>query len=118
MSKLSVKLKSLIEKSNEHMTAEELFMYCKEKGIKISLASVYRVLSNLCETGEIRKISVAGDKDRYDKVLKDHGHLICQSCGKISDIYIDDFKEFIEKHEDIKVLSYDFNIGYICKNCK
>lgn len=117
MSKLSIELKRIIDNSNEHMTAEELFIHCKEQGIKISLASVYRVLANLCEAEEIRKVSVAGSVDRYDKRLDDHGHLICTHCGKIEDVYIKEFKDFVEKQEGIQALSYDFNIHYICENC-
>ncbi len=118
MSKLSTELLQIINQSHRHMTAEEVFLLCKERGIKISLASVYRILGKLTEEGSIRKISVVGQTEMFDKSISDHAHLICTCCGDIKDVFIDEFKEELEKITGVPVDSYDLNIRYRCEKCR
>lgn len=80
------------------------------------MATVYNNLSYLCEQGLIRKISVDGYSDRYDKIEK-HDHLICKKCGKISDIMLEDLTSKLQNQTDISVLSYELKLNYICDEC-
>ncbi len=80
------------------------------------MATVYNNLSYLCEQGLIRKISVDGFSDRYDKIEK-HDHLICKKCGKISDIMLEDLTSKLQNQTDISILSYELKLNYICDEC-
>ncbi len=80
------------------------------------MATVYNNLSYLCEQGLIRKISVDGYSDRYDKIEK-HDHLICKKCGKISDIMLEDLTSKLQNQTDISILSYELKLNYICDEC-
>lgn len=80
------------------------------------MATVYNNLSYLCEQGLIRKISVDGYSDRYDKIEK-HNHLICKKCGKISDIMLEDLTSKLQNQTDISILSYELKLNYICDEC-
>ncbi len=80
------------------------------------MATVYNNLSYLCEQGLIRKISVDGYSDRYDKIEK-HDHLICKKCGKISDIMLEDLTSKLQNQTDISILSYELKLDYICDEC-
>lgn len=80
------------------------------------MATVYNNLSYLCEQGLIRKISVDGYSDRYDKIEK-HDHLICKKCGKISDIMLEDLTSKHQNQTDISILSYELKLNYICDEC-
>lgn len=73
-------------------------------------------MSYLCEQGLIRKISVDGYSDRYDKIEK-HDHLICKKCGKISDIMLEDLTSKLQNQTDISILSYELKLNYICDEC-
>jgi Fur family peroxide stress response transcriptional regulator len=53
----------------------------------LSLATVYKALDALLELGVAREVSVAGGTKRYDANLERHHHLVCTSCGHVSDYY-------------------------------
>ena len=70
----------------DHPTAETVYLSIKEEFPNISLATVYRNLSLLAETGEIVKISTGNGPDRFDANTVEHYHFFCRKCGKIEDL--------------------------------
>ncbi|MBR1728531.1 MAG: transcriptional repressor [Selenomonadaceae bacterium] len=106
-----------INNSNDHLTAEEIFFKLKEQSYKIVLPTVYNNLNTLYREGLIRKVSIEGQPDRYDKSIK-HDHLICQKCGKISDFNFDDLTNLINEQLNDSIISYDLKVNYICDECK
>ncbi len=111
------KILELIVTSNEHLTAEQLFFKLKETYPGVVLATVYNNLGSLYKSGKIRKISLDGCPDRFDKNTK-HDHLVCRRCGSVSDVYLADFTAAIEEQTGIAIDSYDLNISYLCPDCK
>ena len=51
MTKLNQKILQLIQESNGHLNATEVFLLAREKGIDVSLSSTYRILNSLYEKG-------------------------------------------------------------------
>lgn len=111
------KIQEIINGSNEHLTAEEIFLEFKRQGQKISLATVYNNLNTLYEQGLIQKVSIAGYPDRYDKTVR-HDHLVCKECGRLSDVILEDLTERLKKQIDVEIITYDLKICYICSECK
>ncbi|MCB6993069.1 transcriptional repressor [bacterium 210820-DFI.6.37] len=118
MSKQRKDILNVINESKGHLTAEEVFMKCKEKGVSVSMATVYRNLGILSEQGIIRRVSIIGQPDHYDKILNAHEHIFCDRCGKIQDIHVADLKELLEEKTGIQLQSYDLCMRYICPECK
>jgi len=116
MTKNAKYILEIINDSENHLTAEQIFLLLKEKNKKAVIATVYNNLSFLYKEGFIRKVSVEGYPDRYDK-MKQHDHLVCRRCGKLEDITLEDLTEKIQKQIGISMLSYDLKINYICDNC-
>lgn len=110
-------LKTILESSG-HLTAEEIFIRCKESGYPVSLATVYRNLGILCESGEIKKVSIVGQPDRFDKILVQHEHVFCERCKELQDINVSDLHHMLEERTGIKILSYDLCLRYICPKCR
>lgn len=75
----------IIQQNDTHMTAEQIFFKLKNQYPSVVLATVYNNLNSLYQQGKIRKISVEGYPDRYDKTVR-HDHLVCRRCGKLSDV--------------------------------
>lgn len=117
MTKYGQMILDIINQSLDHLTAEQIFFMCKEKNEKIVLATVYNNLSNLCNQGLIRKVSIEGSPDRYDRIQR-HDHIICKECGKISDITLQDLTESLQKQLEFQIDSYDLKINYICPECQ
>ncbi len=117
MTKYSKQILELINQSNGHMTAEQLFLELKKKEPRVVQATVYNNLNTLCQKGMVRKLSVAGSPDRYDKIHR-HDHLICKKCGELSDITFRDITGDLEKQLGEGIISYDLNIFYLCPKCR
>lgn len=108
---------SIINESQDHLTAEEIFIALKMQDHKISLATVYNNLNTLSELGYIRKVSIEGHADRYDRVIR-HDHLVCKQCGALSDIFLEDLTEKLREQIGENILSYDLKVHYLCPDCK
>jgi Fe2+ or Zn2+ uptake regulation protein len=98
-----------------HPTAEEIYLAVRKKLPRISLGTVYRILNNFKEKGEI--LELAGENNRYDGYIKPHGHFICEKCRKIYDID-GEFDMQPEKIKIGKVNKYQVYFYGLCNKCK
>jgi Fe2+ or Zn2+ uptake regulation protein len=58
----------------------------------LALSSAYRNLSLMEEAGVVRRLVHGGDHARYElaeELTEHHHHLICESCGSVSDVVFD-----------------------------
>lgn len=108
---------NLINESSNHLTAEQVFLELKKTEPKIVLASVYNNLNALTERGLIRKVSLDGQADRYDKIKK-HDHLVCRKCGRLADFEFGDLTENLAKQLNSDVFKYDLKVFYECSECR
>jgi len=70
----------------DHPTATELFIRAKKRMPAISLATVYNCLETLVDCGLAKQVNVDREATRYCPNLEDHGHFICERCGKVTDV--------------------------------
>lgn len=117
MSKYAKLILQLINESSGHMTAEQIFLELKKMESKVVQATVYNNLNMLHREGLIRKVSLEGSPDRYDKIKK-HDHLVCKKCGALSDISFRDLTEGLEEQLGEGILSYDLKVFYLCPKCR
>lgn len=66
--------------AEQHQSMEELRRRCPEVG----LVTIYRTLDLLGQLGLVRRLDL-GDGPRYEMAESHHHHLICESCGDISE---------------------------------
>jgi Fe2+ or Zn2+ uptake regulation protein len=109
---------NLIQTSQEHLTADDIYMQCRKAPGRMSLATVYRSLGILVEQGRIAKISISGQPDHYDKSMVKHEHLLCVGCGKMVDVHIPDLKSVLEQQTGQALEGYDLCMRYICSHCR
>ena len=108
----------IINKSHIHPTAEEVFFEARQQMPNIALGTVYRNLNSLAKDGLVRRITLAGTPDRFDKTECDHDHLVCQKCGKLKDVHLRGIAEEIRNESGDDIISYELNAYYICDSCK
>ena len=77
-----------ISDRTDHPTAEMLYLELKGDMPNLSLATVYRNLSQLESWGDVQRVSNEGST-RYDFNTTPHSHFICTRCGAVSDIDCD-----------------------------
>ncbi len=103
----------------DHPTAEDIYFSLKSEMPALSLATVYRNLSQLEGEGKVLRIDSSGTA-RYDGNLSNHYHLSCLICGGIFDIFMNGDIGLLNKaqeHFDGKVLSQCVIFSGYCPDC-
>lgn len=117
MTKYAQMICQIIAASRQHMTAEQIFDALRQVYPTVALATVYNNLNKLWRDGRIRKVSLEGMPDRYDRVDK-HDHLVCRECGKLVDIHLADLTQALQAQVDVPILCYDLKLMYVCEACR
>jgi len=82
-----VMILSVIEESNRHISAEEIYAQVTAKYPHVNISTVYRTLELLKRLGLIYEIDLGEGRIRYHSESKGHHHhLVCQKCGAVIDI--------------------------------
>ena len=117
MTKYAQQILDIINASSDHLTAEQIYLRLKASNSKVVLATIYNNLNQLYNQDQIRKVSVEGYPDRYDKIIK-HDHLVCKRCGALSDICFSDLTAQLQAQTPEEIISYDLKVNYICPACR
>jgi Fur family peroxide stress response transcriptional regulator len=89
MERNTAKRRAIIEElksRKDHPAATQLADDLKAKGISVSRATVFRVLSTLADEGMIRRVEVENSDTRYDGNMTPHYHFQCRVCGSVTDV--------------------------------
>ena len=103
-----------------HATADEIYHRLVRKYPTISRGTVYRNLTLLSETGEIRKVSMSGGADRYDHQCSAHYHARCVECGRVSDVDMEvlaDLEQRIVDAQGFHFTGHDVVFKGVCREC-
>jgi len=80
---------SALARTTAHPNAETLYRELQPYYPTMSLATVYKALSILCEVGLVQELNVGEDAFRYDANTDRHPHVRCLACGRVDDILND-----------------------------
>lgn len=108
----------VLQSSEGHLQADEIFRRVKEYYPNIVLATVYNNLHALVEEGYIRHVKTATGADFYDKTPTAHDHALCSSCGKLIDTDLGDMEALLRERANVPLLSYDLILHTICHDCR
>lgn len=110
-----------IQNNMIHPTADCVYELVRGEMPNISLATVYRNLNMLAETGMIRRIVGLDGSVHFDHNLCNHYHFICTKCNKVYDVTYDiapGLADKVNAETGLDVESYDINLKGICHSCK
>ncbi|MCX7770114.1 MAG: transcriptional repressor [Proteobacteria bacterium] len=107
-----------LNSTKSHPSAEEVYVYIKDKFPTVSFATVYNTLQTLKNTGDLKELSIDPDRKRFDRDLTPHNHFFCKICKKIYDIPNINEKVNIDALNDHLVEDYSIYYTGICKDCK
>jgi Fur family ferric uptake transcriptional regulator len=112
-----------LEVRKGHFNAEKLYSVLSRKGTRVSRPTIYRTLKLLEKYHLIEKLDIKQNcfyyEPRYQK--KDHGHLICEKCGKIIDFSwgsIENLKSEVCKEKNFKAEKISIHVFGICETCQ
>lgn len=72
-----------------HISIDELYEKIRIYHPSTSLATIYKNITLLCDSGILREIKAPGYKQKYELNQDRHVHVMCDKCGKLEDLYID-----------------------------
>lgn len=117
MTKYARKILEIVEASRSHPTAEQVYLQLCRSFPGVARATVYNNLNRLCQEGKVRRISVEGQADRYDRTAP-HDHLVCRECGRLLDVQLADLTGLLERQLGRPILSYDLRLVDLCDRCR
>lgn len=105
------------------LTAEDLYLKLKEKGVSISLSTVYRGLETLHEKGIVIKSNMSDyNKAVYEFNHNEHQHhLICVKCRKMLQVKgcpLDEYEKLIESEFGFRVKGHNLEVYGYCNSCE
>lgn len=112
-----------ITRLQKHFDAEDIYQQLRKQKSNVSLATVYRTIPLLVDSGLIMGTLHCREKVLYEKIFnkRHHDHLVCISCGKIIEFYNKD----VEKLQDeichkYKFVATEHSLGIkgYCKECQ
>jgi len=100
----------------------EISSYLSKKDISIDVATIYRTLDCFIGLGIVGKTYFKDKISKYELISVDyhHHHLVCDRCGSVEDIPLND-KFLIDevcRHTNFKVKSHALEFFGICSKCQ
>ena len=82
-----IKILNFLEESKvRHMSAEDVYKAMLEGGEEISLATVYRVLTQFEQAGLVTRHHFEGGTSVFElNQGEHHDHIVCMDCGKVEE---------------------------------
>lgn len=118
-------LKILILHEDDHLSADDVYMYVKEIAPDIGIATVYRTLELFSEIKIVDKVNFGDGFARYDlrsdKEGHCHSHIVCNICGCVEEIeedFLESIELFVKDTYQFDVMDHSLMFQGICKNCK
>ena len=109
-----------VKKLGCHPTAEQIYYAVREVLPRTSLSTVYRNLGVLVDQDEIMTVKGTGREIHYDHNVKEHNHIQCSICGRVSDVNVDPVEINELKPDDVSryiVEEVHLNLVGICPEC-
>ncbi|CAB4573528.1 unannotated protein [freshwater metagenome] len=102
-------------------SAQEVHSILISRGEKVGLATVYRTLQALAETGAIDVLRNDGEA-LYRACSNDHHHhLVCTGCNKTTEISapeVEIWTEKIAREQGYLISGHTIEVFGLCKNCR
>ena len=102
-------------------SAQEVHSILISRGEKVGLATVYRTLQALAETGAIDVLRNDGEA-LYRACSNDHHHhLVCTGCNKTTEISapeVEIWTKKIAREQGYLISGHTIEVFGLCKNCR
>ena len=102
-----------------HPPADEVYNRVIQSNPTVSRATVYRILGEMAQDGQILRIEIPNAPDRFDFNTARHYHFKCKRCGFVGDVYMPEEKACVAFPDgDFEIEDYDLMFKGLCGCCK
>lgn len=84
---------------DRHVTADDVYAMMRERGVKISLATVYNTLNSLTHAGLLHQVSFDAGRVWFDTNINAHFHLYDEDMDELTDIPASALPDFVIPHD-------------------
>ena len=112
-----------LETRNDHFNAEKLYNSLFRKGFKVSRPTIYRTLKLFERLRLIERFDIKKNCFYYEPISqkKEHGHLICEQCGRIIDFSsngLENLKSEACRGKEFKWNNISVQVFGLCRECQ
>jgi Fur family ferric uptake transcriptional regulator len=106
-----------------HFSVEQLWGKVRELDPRVSVATVYRTMKLLAESGLAHAQNFGDGQTRYEPAVgrEHHDHLICTRCGTIVEFEndrIEAMQEAVARKHGFRVTSHKMELYGLCRACQ
>jgi Fe2+ or Zn2+ uptake regulation protein len=102
-----------------HPTADHVWMRARHRMPSVSLKTIYLILHDLVDLGQIRQIDLGTGSSLFDLSDAPHHHLLCCSCGRLWNIEAEARSYSLSpRHSRFEVTSVDVVLRGTCEDCR
>jgi Fur family ferric uptake transcriptional regulator len=112
----------ILSQAKGHLDASEIYQRARRRDARLSLATVYRTLNALLESGVVRQLHLADEHHHFELDRQDrHAHLVCAVCGRIWEV---DGAELVRaakeagRQFDFQVAAARVEVTGLCAGCR
>lgn len=121
MTRQRAAVSALLERTDHFRSAQQLHESLRESGDTIGLATVYRTLQALAETGEVDVLRADDGEALYRRCESvKHHHLVCRRCGttvEISGGGVEAWAEEMAARHGFTALEHTLDLFGLCAAC-
>jgi len=109
--------------THDHFDADQLMFILRNRGSRVSKATVYRTLSLLVESGLVREMRLTERRHVFEHVFghSHHDHLVCSQCGRIiefADEHIENLQKRVCDRMKFEPTHHSLKIYGLCSQCR
>ena len=89
---------SVLRHSDQHITAADVYDRARLDAPELNASTVYRTLTQLRDLGLVSQTDLGGGERTYSwRSERPHHHLVCTSCGRMSELPHDVLANFADR---------------------
>lgn len=100
--------------------AQQIHQRLVKRGVKLDLATVYRILEKFQTLDIIKPINFEDGKIRFELTNHHHHHIVCEKCGRVEiveDCEIERISDELSAKHKFHITRHSLEFFGLCKKC-
>jgi Fur family transcriptional regulator, ferric uptake regulator len=110
-----------LERFDDFRSAQEIHALLRDSGERVGLATVYRTLQALSDTGEVDLLRTEDGEARYRRCSgSHHHHLVCRTCGRTVEVEgpaVERWAGAVAREHGFSDVSHTLELFGTCNDC-